>query len=1029
MHFNDVLLALRQNEPSIVAIHFLNTRDREQSCYLIQDSSPHQPIHVEGVQLSSSEIGRLVDSLQHNTNLQSITIEGSHDNERGFSLTEQDIQTLLTCESVKNFNLTGNKLSRNAVRLLAESTHLNELTLGDCKITIPDLFLLLKSRSLTAINGLYGLQEAPEMTASVCQDTDIVQLANEAEWLFSRDTLRLALRGDNDAKIEILSYFNQYLDSGYVLENLQSMLIAGAAHDIKTFILSEAFRIWQKKINLVLENNMLSSMHAQERLTIESLREQTRLEKALIEAIEHDDDITLEALVSQLPGGVNSRLRYGDEVADGVPDGWVYTPLTIAAEDGKLKCVQKLLSMGANIELPYKDLTPQFLAAENGHDEVVNLLLAHAASMKGEFEPEDTLSIAAFKYNHALIQLIRILSEFDPKTNEINRIVEETQTLVSTWNDLFARGDLVPWQAFNDSRFKFDLTTETIPYYYLLNELSEQIELDPEMMSTLRHYKCAWEQQVERYVSMFKTIDIEELEQEDPYLTDGEESEVEQELVRQITKPKERTEGQQIPRPFIANTINQLNKEIRVHGIENIDWSKYPKLFIAQYRGIHFYRNIFSPEQRRAYRRTSHLNRHTPSSASIELSGGTPATHQYTRESEIERSIARLRDWNVSLESIKNCEAYWPTSMAKTIFETARDLVQNRYSNSMAGFLNDLKQNPGNNEVLKAMQSLGFKQVPYLSTSDKPEHALKYAFGQKSTEILRKWRLRPRFTQAGVPKRPYPGKLNIFLFSASEYHKHDFNHVFSMNAGDRTRVGARIVSEREASTAGGIYQPCNFYEETLQVPSLSSKWTPEIEAAYGLTQRKYTEYQQELAKTTPGTAERKLVKNKIIDTVISHKEKQLLEIAHKEAIKRGGYLVYRGLGDGKIIQFRLVEPPGKEVTSRRKKRSTSTASKVTAQKRTRLGGEQNAMTHLFEPKTTLSKPDDEHKSQKRSRRKKRGADSPVISKKAHKQKRSKHEDKGITAFFKSAPRSTEVDEEQKSDKVDSSHEFEQRLGQ
>ena len=256
-----------------------------------------------------------------------------------------------------------------------------------------------------------------------------------------------------------------------------------------------------------------------------------------------------------------------------------------------------------------------------------------------------------------------------------------------------------------------------------------------------------------------------------------------------------------------------------------------------------------------------------------------------------------------------------------------RELVQMRWSNTMPGFLQDLR-NPEHHPLKKILAALGNKEAPYYATSDLPFHALRYAYGQKPDKNLKPWRLRPRFQTDGVTKRCYPGKIFVYLFTAEELEKHKPNHVIDMHWQGLVDIGSRIIPERETTFAGGILHGCAFLEEDAKIPSFT-KYRPYYSEKYGLSLQKFNEFKNKLIESEPGSQtkrkreQHKVVKNEIINFILSHHQQDLEQRAHGEVVKRGGYLIYQGL-DGLFS----ITPPSMDEVRRGNKQAKKTSELV-----------------------------------------------------------------------------------------------------
>ncbi|KAL9642532.1 hypothetical protein ABK040_011099 [Willaertia magna] len=105
--------------------------------------------------------------------------------------------------------------------------------------------------------------------------------------------------------------------------------------------------------------------------------------------------------------------RYGKQYVDSTDDfGW--TPLLTAAQFGRVEVVNYLLEQGADINQVNKFGNALFIAALEGHEDVVKILLKHGAETKVKcpsksFLHDDHLTplqAAQLRENYSIVKLL-----------------------------------------------------------------------------------------------------------------------------------------------------------------------------------------------------------------------------------------------------------------------------------------------------------------------------------------------------------------------------------------------------------------------------------------------------------------------------------------------------------------------------------------------------------------------------------------------------------------------------------------------
>lgn len=183
---------------------------------------------------------------------------------------------------------------------------------------------------------------------------------------------------------------------------------------------------------------------------------------------------------------------------------------------------------------------------------------------------------------------------------------------------------------------------------------------------------------------------------------------------------------------------------------------------------------------------------------------------------------------------------------------------------------------------------------PQVSTSEKPLHAAKYAFGQKYLgEGVTK--LDPDYDSRGKPKHPYLGKIWIILIKLTEIQ--DQNPYFVVYAHEKglikvyTHYVNNILTEREVSFPGLIPGKYVVYEKVVRVPSFACDYKMYFKEKYGMSKKSFESFKRNL--TAPGGNKERAVKS-IINCVINNTADQLEKLVKRECKKRHIHLVYKG---------------------------------------------------------------------------------------------------------------------------------------
>lgn len=229
--------------------------------------------------------------------------------------------------------------------------------------------------------------------------------------------------------------------------------------------------------------------------------------------------------------------------------------------------------------------------------------------------------------------------------------------------------------------------------------------------------------------------------------------------------------------------------------------------------------------------------------------------------------------------------------------------------------------------------SIGNAFNPFVSTSDIPEHAIRYAYNDKYYKDQKEIRLRPRWRKDGLCERPYSGKIYISLHDPLELYTKS-HHVVSLNTQTKIRIDNQTVSERETSFFGYIPPGKVVSQHVAKFPSFHGKYKDIYFEKYGLTKELYKKFRQTIRTTKPHSKKRKQVVRLLTAHLVSYQEVCLIEEAQIAASNAGGTLIYRNEHGG----FSLIPCQAKEIshTLDKKRKQAIEATNEQASKKRKL---------------------------------------------------------------------------------------------
>lgn len=566
-----------------------------------------------------------------------------------------------------------------------------------------------------------------------------------------------------------------------------------------------------------------------------------------LSAISQRNFLDFKTAVLQLPNGPDTEENPSSHE----------TLLMRAAAFNLERYAKYLLDCGAKLEKRnHQDYTSFFIATEEGSLDVFKLFLHRSGNLTGEFDQEiqeDILSIAGFKLNDQLCEYLQChqLPETVRRDCEAYQLnLDRFQFSGMGWKDFGCKPK---------EEVKL-LSDQAIQLIQKLKDADCDIsKLDERMLI----FKLAYDK--------YAVISRKSLSWPNEYfesLLPPGEARLQLDVFRGT---------QHLNTPVdLSDAIARLNNELQNGRTEaDINWSGYPKLLIAQYRGIHYYQHYFSEDQRRDHIGTVHLNRQASAPAIYSMSSLALGQQQLLKESRAEVGRVQLSNF---FEEAKH------RSFTNPHFINKADELQELMSNNYAAHLEAVRQ--GKEAPYDILSDMGALQYPHYATSDLPEHALKYGYAHgKPVKPLMDHRLLANYDHDGKPENKILGKIFICLLTPQAMHDHAVVHVAGLH--NRRRINFKFAGERETSFPGGIKSNYVFYEAPLEVPDFSAdqKDVEKYGLDFDLWRRRFSQASSD--------ADRRKLEDELMSFMVIGMTQKLFEIARKEAERQGGHLIYR----------------------------------------------------------------------------------------------------------------------------------------
>jgi hypothetical protein len=354
------------------------------------------------------------------------------------------------------------------------------------------------------------------------------------------------------------------------------------------------------------------------------------------------------------------------------------------------------------------------------------------------------------------------------------------------------------------------------------------------------------------------------------------------------------------------NAINECLKAGKPVNDEFLSSLK-TRFLVAQYRGIHYITSRWDAAARRAHREMNEIGKPQYSSAVFKTKGVEGYRDMLNKTQDNPDFHKQLTQAAVVIQNllIKMQESD-PCSFNGYAYQNLFLLLQKQYSANYDGFPGWLDTELKKKNSILA-EYLDTKERPLFSTSDVPNHALKYAFGVKLYEGHKDERLRPRWRDNLRAERPYSGKVYLSLHPLTDYEQHKPSHLTSLFKKGLVSLGNVIIAERETSFLAYMPEDRVAYHFKAKYPSFHGAYKTIFHHKYGINKEMYQAVQNALKTFAPHSVERKNVIKSLGDYLSAFNEVRLVDKAQNLARSQNSVLIYRD-EDG-YFSFDLADTP------------------------------------------------------------------------------------------------------------------------
>ncbi len=341
------------------------------------------------------------------------------------------------------------------------------------------------------------------------------------------------------------------------------------------------------------------------------------------------------------------------------------------------------------------------------------------------------------------------------------------------------------------------------------------------------------------------------------------------------------------------HTLEQYNTAITTHNeTKAMEIAQKKGIMIGHYRGLHFKPKKMSTQIRRALRNPTH-KKNTYYSEEV-VAGANKKINQTTETSYLSHQTAKHlleKSHQSTLRKLLNLTKTGPIIMPSHRFYQTPYFYNNflhslleAYSHGIPTYLTTIQEL----RLEPALTNRLPEKNPFISTTIRARHAIRYALGLKEPNPLQA--LRPNYHTDGHASFPHTGKVIIALTPASPRASTQYANIPMLGTNAQLSSKEEHIVEQETCFFGAL-ENCP-HEHIIRFPNFSLPWQPFFESKYGLPRTLFDSISNTLNKLKPNTLLANLVEKVIAEILCLLLEPKIQQVALLHARKQGGFLAF-----------------------------------------------------------------------------------------------------------------------------------------
>lgn len=346
--------------------------------------------------------------------------------------------------------------------------------------------------------------------------------------------------------------------------------------------------------------------------------------------------------------------------------------------------------------------------------------------------------------------------------------------------------------------------------------------------------------------------------------------------------------------PEEQHTLDEYNTAITHHDKSKaLEIAQKRGIMIGHYRGLHFKPGKMGTQIRRALRSPAH-KKNTYYSEEVLAEAHKKMATPTSESAYLNHKIAKHtleKTHKATHKKILNLSKTGLVIMPSHRFYQTPYFYNNLLHSLLEAYSHGIPTYLSTTQELRLTPSLTERlpeKNPFISTSIRARHAIRYALGLK--EPNPDLALRPNYHSDGHASFPHTGKVILALTPASPLTSTQFANIPMLGTHAQLCSKEEHIVEQETCFFSAL-ENC-FHEHIIRFPNFALPWQPFFDSKYGLPKPLFACIRDILRELKPNSLLANLIEKVLAEILCLLLEPKIHRIAQLHARKQGGFLAF-----------------------------------------------------------------------------------------------------------------------------------------